>query len=56
MKMKSKFDIKHGAKVKFKIERKIIVDIDITRNGHEGYNLKRNQCEVTMKSQTESKI
>ena len=38
MKIKTKFDIKHGVPLRFKIERKIIVDIEITWNGHENYN------------------
>ena len=38
MKIKTKFDIKHPVKSRYKIERKIIVDIEITWNGHESYN------------------
>ena len=38
MKIKTKFDIKHGVPLRFKIERKLIVDIEITWNGHEGYS------------------
>ena len=38
MKIKTKIDIKHGVTLRFKIERKIIVDIEITWNGHESYS------------------